>query len=85
MGDLVDALRAGELGQPVLAEVDEPQAGGELVLTELSGGVRTQDLATGGGGQQAGGAVEHRAEPVPGATLRRSGVHCHAHPERVGR
>ena len=85
MRHLVDPLGAGEVGQSVLSEVDEPHAGGKVVPAGPRGDVRTDDLTAGGGGEQAGGAVERRTEPVPGATFRRPGVNRHAHPQRGGR
>jgi len=48
-----DALGAGQIGQAVLAEIDEPDTAGQLVLAEVDGDLRAHDLPAGGGGQEA--------------------------------
>ena len=56
--DLKDALGAGEVGQTVLAQVNERKLAWELVAGEVGRRLRTDDLAGGGSGEEARRAVE---------------------------
>ena len=84
LGHLEDALRAGEVGQPVLAEVEELDSGRQLIAEELGRDERGDDLLAVGGVEQAGGAVQRRPEEVAAAALGSAAVERHAHPQRIG-
>ena len=82
--DLEHPLGPGEVAQVVLAEIDELDAGKELVAHELRGQSRADDLAAVRRRHQARGTVEGRAEVVAVADLGRPGVQADPHPQRSG-
>ena len=79
--DLEDALRAREIGQPVLAEVEERDLVGQGVAHDLLGGVRHHHLFAVGGGHDPGGPVGRGAVVVAVAGDRVTGVEAHPHPQ----
>ena len=81
--DLVDVLGLDEVAQPVLAEVEERDAGGEVVGHQVGGGAAHHDLAAVGDVVEAGGAVHGGPEPVAVALLGLAAVQPHPDPERV--
>ena len=84
MRHLVDALGAGEIGQAVLAEIDERDAGWQLVLGRVHRRLRADDL-TRRRRWRADGRLRFRAGPnqLPARCSRCTGVHCHPDPEWV--
>ena len=79
--DLEDALGAREIGQPLLAEVDEGHLVGQRVAHDLLGGVRHHHLFAVGGGHDPGGPVGRGAVVVAVAGDRVTGVEAHPHPQ----
>jgi hypothetical protein len=80
---LVDALRLEQVAQPVLAEVAERDAGGEVVVDQLAGGLGEEDLAAVAGREQAGEPVEAGGEVVAGDRGGDAGMEGEADPERA--
>jgi hypothetical protein len=78
MGDLEHVLGTGEVGQAVLAEIEEAHVGRQVVADDLVGRARDDDLATVGHRHQAGDPVEGRSEVVAHPVFRPSDVDAHA-------
>ncbi len=83
--DLEHPLGPRQVGQEMLAQVDERDVGGEMVLEKVCCGLRAQHLAPEAEGEKAGGPVECGAEVVVPPNLGRSDVDGHAHPHGNGR
>ena len=81
--DLVDVLGLHEVAQPVLAEVEERDVGGEVVGHQVRSGAAHHDLAAVGDVVEASRAVHGGPEPVAVALLGLAAVEPHPHPERA--
>ena len=84
VGHLVDALRPGKVRQIDLAGVNELDLIGQEIPGETGGGLGAHDVSSGRHGEETGGAVQGRPEPVVPPALGRPGVDRHANPERDG-
>jgi hypothetical protein len=67
----MQVLRAVDVLQPAPAELVQHESRRQVVADELGHNAREQDLTAGGGGRDAGAAVEDHAEvpPVRGGRL----------------
>lgn len=83
MGDLEHPLGPGQVGQPLLTEVEERHVGREVVGRQVGRRLGADDLAAPGAAHQPGGPVECGTEVVPCPALGRSDVDGHPHPERL--
>ena len=82
MDDLVDALRSGEVLEPVLAEIEECNAGRGVVADERVGGLGHNDLPAMGGRHQARTSVDFRPVEVPVCAIGIAGVQAHSDSKR---
>ena len=81
---LEEALRPGEILQPVLIQVDQRDRVGQGVADERLRRLRHQDLPPVPDGEDAGDAIDGGTEVVGVALLRVPGVQRHPHPEHAG-
>jgi hypothetical protein len=77
MADLVQAFRAAQVLQPVLAEVAQPDAVRKVPVDHLRGRLGQQDLAAVTCRHDPRRSVDGRAEVVPAARLGLAGVDPH--------
>lgn len=81
MGNLEYPLGPGEVGQAMVAQIQEVDAGREVVSGETGGGLRAEHLAAPAQGQEAGGSIEGRPEVIVSARLGGAGMDGHANPQ----
>ena len=81
--DLEQALRSGDVLEPVLAEIAERQIGGELAVDELGRAVGEERLAAVGGAHDAGGVVDVEAGVEAVGLHRLAGVEADADHDRL--
>ena len=83
MGDLRDHLRAAQVLEVMVPELDEPDRGRQGVAHQISRHLRAQHLARVRRAHQTGGAVQHRPEIVAVALLGDPGVEAHPDSQRT--
>jgi hypothetical protein len=84
VGHLEHPLDAGQVGEPVLAQVEESHLSRKISTDELGGRMGAEHLAPGGSTQEGGDPVQCRPEVVPFAALRHPRVDRHPDPQRPG-
>ena len=82
--ELEEVLRATEVLQAMLAEVEQAGARRQPLAGKCPGRRRQEDLAAVPGGHDPGGPVDRRTEEVAGPLLGLAGVHAHPHAQRTG-
>src|SRR5581483_4089475 len=82
-GELVDAVRADEILQAVLAEIDKLHAVREAVADQMVRRFREQDLAAVAGAQHPRRPVQRRPEIIAVTLLGHAGVDGHPYTQRA--
>jgi hypothetical protein len=77
VGDLEHPLGTGQVGQPMLAQVDETDLAREVTGDKVGGALTAEHLTARSYGHEPGGTVERRPEVVVRSVLRRARAHPH--------